>query len=286
MRPNKRFLQQSRDLWANVRLISQYTGYSERGTGRIKVPTPQEIASAFQQIGLTTAHLMHNPSSLTDEGAALLEYFQYRADVLNTFVEPRLMTAEQAKKKFNALRKKLCPRCKIPMNKQTGDKKAPAYFTGIINMLIEANASGYQCDYDPRQLITFTSNGKPFHVLSRRVDGAFPSVINPTAIWEIKEYYYTTTFGSRVADGIYETLLDGMELIELDEHEHVAVKHYLMIDAHYTWWDCGRPYLCRIIDMLHMGFVDEVLFGTEVFERLPDIVNQWVHELKQRLSKT
>ena len=67
-----------------------------------------------------------------------------------------------------------------------------------------------------------------------------------------------------------------MELEELCEHEGVHVKHYLIVDAHYTWWDCGRSYLCRIIDMLHMGYVDEVLFGREVVERLPEIVREWV----------
>jgi hypothetical protein len=112
--------------------------------------------------------------------------------------------------------------------------------------------------------------------LARRVDGAFPKTVNPVAVWEIKEYYHTTTFGSRVADGVYETLLDGMELEELREHEAVEVKHYLIVDAHYTWWDCGRSYLCRIIDMLHMGYVDEVLFGREVVERLPGLVKEWV----------
>ena len=96
------------------------------------------------------------------------------------------------------------------------------------------------------------------------MDGAFPGTINPIAVWEIKEYYYTTTFGSRVADGVYESLLDGMELEELLEHEQIEVKHYLMVDDYFTWWDCGRSYLCRIIDMLHMGYVDEVLFGNEV----------------------
>lgn len=40
---------------------------------------------------------------------------------------------------------------------------------------------------------------------------------------EIKEYYYTTTFGSRVAGGVYETLLDGMELDELAQNEGVRV---------------------------------------------------------------
>lgn len=80
---------------------------------------------------------------------------------------------------------------------------------------------------------------------------------------------------------MYETLLDGMELEELREHEQIDVKHYLMIDSHYTWWDCGRSYLCRIFDMLHMGYVDEVLFGYEVIERLPDIVGEWKEVARQ-----
>ncbi len=119
------------------------------------------------------------------------------------------------------------------MNKQRGDKRAPAFLTGIVNMLVEANAAGLPCDYDPRDLTTITSKEIPLRTLARRVDGCFPSVVNPLAIWEIKEYYYTTTFGSRVADGVYESLLDGMELEELREHENIDVKHYLMIDARY-----------------------------------------------------
>ena len=50
-----------------------------------------------------------------------------------------------------------------------------------------------------------------------------------------------------------------------------------MIDDHFTWWDCGRSYLCRIVDMLHMGYVDEVLFGHEVIERLPALVKEWAN---------
>jgi hypothetical protein len=149
-------------------------------------------------------------------------------------------------------------------------------------MLIEANARGLSCDYDPRHLTTVTADHGPLRTLARRVDGAFPSAVNPIAIWEFKEYYYTTTFGSRVADGVYETLLDGMELEDLREHEGIEVKHYLMVDSHYTWWECGRSYLCRIIDMLHMGYVDEVLFGAEVMQRLPSIVKEWVTIAEER----
>ena len=81
---------------------------------------------------------------------------------------------------------------------------------------------------------------------------------------------------------MYETLLDGMELHELFEHEKRKVLHYLMVDSHYTWWVCGRSYLCRIIDMLNAGYVDEVLFGSEVVERIPKIAQGWATALRCR----
>lgn len=34
--------------------------------------------------------------------------------------------------------------------------------------------------------------------------------------------------------------------------------------------------------MLHMGYVDEVLFGYETVERLPEIVEGWVATYKSR----
>jgi hypothetical protein len=185
------------------------------------------------------------------------------------------MDVSQAKESFNELCDRLSPKCAIPMNKQKGDKKTPAYLTAIVNMLIEENSAGFSCDFDPRALTTVTRGNLPVRTLARRVDGAFPSAINPIAVWEIKEYYYTTTFGSRVADGVYESLLDGMELEELREHEGIDIKHYLILDGRYTWWDCGRSYLCRVFDMLHMGYVDEVLFGSEVIDRLPSLVKSW-----------
>jgi len=168
------------------------------------------------------------------------------------------------------------------MNKQKGDKAAPNYLTGIVNMLIEAHCGDVPVDYSPMRLVTITAGGAPLRTLARRLDGCFPSTVNPIAVWEIKEYYYTTTFGSRVADGVYESLLDGMELEELREHEGVDIKHLLMVDARYTWWDLGRSYLCRLVDMLHMGYADEILFGYEVVEEIPRIVTEWVTEYRRR----
>ncbi len=282
MKPATRFVNQSTSFWAHVRTISQHVKYTARGTGQIKIPTLAEIQAAMQALELRWSHLVGDDAKATELGQRLVDYFDYRATKLNTYVASCLMTKQQALTTFEKLKRQCRPKCPIPMNKQKGDKKAPAFFTAMINMLIEANVDGMPCDYDPRELTTFTKDGVPVRTLARRVDGAFPRPVNPIAVWEIKEYYYTTTFGSRVADGVYESLLDGMELEELRRDDKIPVKHYLMVDDHYTWWECGRSYLCRIIDMLHMGYVDEVLFGTEVMVELPRIVKEWVALARKR----
>lgn len=284
MLANPLFRHQPKSFWANVRSISQSVGYTQRGTGQIKIPTFDEMVAAMQKLDLGSEHIVGESNTPTETGFLLDGYFQFRAQILNDYVKVRLMDVKKAAKTFTSLKNKLCPTCPLPMNKQTGEKKAPAYFTGIINMIIEKNAQGLSCDYDPRVLTSVTMGGAPLRTLARRVDGAFPKTVNPIAVWEIKEYYYTTSFGSRVADGVYETLLDGMELEELREHEGIDVKHYLMIDDFNTWWNDGRSYLCRIIDMLHMGYIDEALFGYEVVERLPAIVAEWV-DIEQARQK-
>lgn len=109
-------------------------------------------------------------------------------------------------------------------------------------------------------------------------DGASEATMSPTPFkLQLLKWIgnNTTTFGSRVTDGVYESLLDGMELEEMREHTQVNVLHYLMVDAKDNWWDRGRSYLCRMVDMLHMGYVDEVLFGREVIDRLLALAAEW-----------
>lgn len=121
--------------------------------------------------------------------------------------------------------------------------------------------------------------------MTRRLDGAFPSTVNPIAVWEIKEYYNSKTFGSRVAGGVYETTLDGIELKELLDTENIKCRHYVFVDDSHTWWKQGRSYLCRFIDLLHMGLVDEVIFGTEVVDRVPKLAREWVSLVRAREPK-
>jgi hypothetical protein len=189
MKPNPEFVKLPKSFWAAVKTVSQECGYTVRGKGTVKIPTPDEIRAAFVSLGLSEDAL-----NTKVNGKPLLEmlgaYFKYRADTLNNDVEPLLMDATEAKKQFDALHKKLKPKCPLPMNKQKGKMKASAYLTGMVNMLIEANCNGLPVNYDPRELTTVTQNGAPLRTLSRRVDGAFPAPINPIAIWKSKN---TTT---------------------------------------------------------------------------------------------
>jgi hypothetical protein len=281
LKADVRFLAQTKAFWANVRTISQEVGYTNRGsklTGAlptIRIPTLKEVHLKFKKLNLRTTGIANEEDVLSDFGQRLFDYFTFRAVVLNDVVQGHLMRKDEAETEFKRLKKTLKPKCPLPLNKQKGEKRNHAFLTGMVNMLIEANIGNSPCDHDPRSLTTITHDAMPLRTLSRRVDGAFPSVVNPIAIWEIKEYYYTTTFGSRVADGVYETLLDGMELEELEAAGQRKVQHILFVDDYFTWWECGRSYLCRMIDMLHMGYVDEIVFGREVLTRLPELAMEW-----------
>lgn len=281
MQADGRFTNLEPEFWAHVRTIGQTIGYTDRKTRQIRIYSASQIGDALHAIGLTKDHIVDAAGRPSDLARLLVGYFAYRADVLNRYVEPRLMDAEEAAALYLEVRGDLAWRTPVAMNKQKGEKRAPAFLTGLVNMLVEANLGEYPFDPDPRELATVTRGGRPVRTLARRVDGAFPSPKNPIALWEVKEYYYTTTFGSRVADGIYETLLDGLELQELERVAGVRMHHMLAVDSHYTWWISGKSYLCRLIDMLNQGYVDEILFGREVVERLPTVVAAWVHEQRQ-----
>lgn len=280
MRPDPRFASQSRAFWALIKLVSERIGYSAKGGDAahpLRRYTYKDLITCFTEAGLQAGHVvdlvLRTPTAL---GQLALDYLNARAELLETQVAPNLMNREQAATEFERLRTELQPTCALPMNKQKGDKKHHAYLTCLVNMLTEASLpKGRRFADNPRGLTVFTHDGVPLRTLSRWMDGAYPKEVDPVAIWEVKEYYGTTTFGSRVADGVYETMLDGEELAELERDAGVKVGHYLVLDDYFTWWACGRSYLCRIVDMLHMGLVSEVVVGREVLTRWPAIVKSW-----------
>ncbi len=244
MKPNNIFKNQSLEFWANIKLLNQRLGYTVKisknnPNGRFVIPTVQQIKTVFESESLNYSKIINQDDSFTEFGQLIIDYMIFRGDLLTNTVQPNLMNKDSAKETFYNLKNQLNPQIPLPFNKQKDEKKDYSYLTGLVNILINENKGNSNCDFDPKELTAFTENGFPIRTLSRRVDGAFPSVINPIAIWEIKEYYYTTTFGSRVADGVYETQLDGWELWETSENVGKYALHYLIVDDHFTWWVKG-----------------------------------------------
>ena len=164
---------------------------------------------------------------------------------------------------------------KLIMNKQSGDKKKVNFFTAIITMIAEDILGGADTfDPDPRGLVYMLNNRKIIGASSRRFDGAYPSIYNPKIVWEIKEYYYSKSFGSRVADAVYEPELDGYEFNEIYDRTGQQVYHVMLIDSHYTFWVQGKSYLCRFIDTLNMGLIDELIVGKEVLTRWKEVLEE------------
>ncbi len=95
-------------------------------------------------------------------------------------------------------------------------------------------------------------------------------------MWEIKEYYYTKSFGSRVADAVYEAELDGYEFNEIYDRTGVQVHHVMFIDSHYTFWELGKSYLCKFIDTLNMGLIDDLIIGREVLTEWEKVLSEFV----------
>lgn len=95
MKPEERFLKQSKDFWAMVRTISQKLGYTVKNTKQVRVPSLESARTALSDLGLDPSGLADQHGNRTAMGELLLDYFSHRADVLNTFVEPRLMDVER-----------------------------------------------------------------------------------------------------------------------------------------------------------------------------------------------
>lgn len=298
MKADPRFSDADIKFWAYIRAISEANGYSKRGSDRVRTFTIGDMIDALTKLG-RPSKLLGTRTSPTDFAHFLKEYFDYRAETLNDVVRGNLLVAEQAQDEYEGVKQDVGAHSRtevqdrdgktvaveyvvgndvvrVPMNKQKGYKRAESYLTGMVNLIVSYGLDGRPCDYDPHKIPVIDHDGSLYAALSRRMDGSFPSTTNPRAMWEIKEYYYTTTFGSKISDAVYITSLDGYERIELERATGINIEHLVIVDAYDTWWGKGKSYLCRMIDILNMGHVDEVLFGREVRTRLPEVVAGWL----------
>lgn len=270
MKPNPRYHRKPGRFWAHVKYLSEQIGYSERKKRGAPPALKRYTVSDAERLLREACHEDSRIDVDTDLVPEVIQYMNFRTETITNSVEPVLMTRDEARESYHALREEHKPTLPAAMNKQKGEKRHEAYLAGMVQIVAETIFGPDRFVRDAQTLSTIWQDGELKHTFSRRFDGAFPDVRNPAAVWEIKEYYGTTTFGSRVADGVYETLLDGYEISSAQEDLEVDIKHFLFIDDRFTWWECGRSYLCRMVDMLHSGHVDEIFFGRDVISDWPE----------------
>lgn len=280
MKPNLLFKNQGHDFWAIVKYASEQAGYTSRKTRTrpsiLRILTPTQIKETLKERSI-------DPCTITAETYDLVAaYISYRAKVLTEEVEPALMNRDEARLCFEEVKARVNPKIAATMNRQKGEKRHEAYLSSMVAMFAEESFGHDGFVNDAQKLAILTENNALKGIFSRRFDGVIPSTRDPIAMWEVKEYYGTTSFGSRVADGVYETLLDGYEINAFENEYGRRIAHYLFVDDRFTWWGMGKSYLCRMIDMLHTGHVDEVFFGRQVVSQWPEALI----ELKKGLPPT
>lgn len=122
-------------------------------------------------------------------------------------------------------------------------------------------------DLDPqRRAIWFTAHG--LHVSARNLDGAIPSLVNPSAVWEIKEYWGKTKGGSKMSDGVYECHLVGLELRMFEAKSGISIDHIVFVDGK-DQWGSRKSDLMRFIDLHQQGLIDHLIIGCEVETEWP-----------------
>jgi hypothetical protein len=102
MKADPRFLGQNAVFWAHVRTLSQKLGYTKkakragakspkrvgarrakRPPAEVNVPTLDEMCEALADLNLETSHIRNSAGEPSEFGSKLLDYFQYRAGVIN-----------------------------------------------------------------------------------------------------------------------------------------------------------------------------------------------------------
>ena len=195
-----------------------------------------------------------------DVAALLLEYLDFRKAIWNTG-EKLLRTEEEAKayckKQFNEL----------PKTTQTRNldhhqsSKAMVLTTTRLTEAVCAEL-GVTVEPNPQRRCVWVANDQ-LHVTARNLDGAIPGLVEPFLVWEIKEYWGTTSGGSKMSDAVYECALVGRELRDFEKRTKLHVEHAVLLDGK-AQWTARKSDLLRFYDLYFQGLIDILIVGREI----------------------
>jgi len=180
---------------------------------------------------------------------------------------------EEFQKAFNFLRNEeealdYCRRSGIAVGTTTTQSKdhhqSSKALIAAVSTIASKVASNFGLSINPNpqtRCVWCTQN--IFHVTARNLDGAIPGLVNPSVIWEIKEYWGKTSGGSKMSDAVYESNLVGLELRDFEERCEITVTHVVFVDGKEQWKK-RKSDLRRFLDLMNQGIIDYLFIGKEV----------------------
>jgi hypothetical protein len=147
---------------------------------------------------------------------------------------------------------------------QDSPKAMVAAVTNVANIVCEEKSVGLVASPQKRGVWLIDND---LHVSARNLDGAIPSLFQPSILWEVKEYWGGgdgKDGGSKMSDAVYECNLVGRELREFEERTNrTRIAHIVFLDG-YCQWAARSSDLKRFIDLFHQGLIDYLFVGKEV----------------------
>jgi len=138
---------------------------------------------------------------------------------------------------------------------------------------------GVRIEPNPQRRCVWVAK-EQLHVTARNLDGAIPGLIDPFLVWEIKEYWGTTSGGSKMSDAVYECALVGRELRDFEKRTKLHVDHAVLLDGK-AQWTSRKSDLLRFYDLYHQGLIDILIVGREIETEWQPLVRSTIEKHKR-----
>lgn len=189
----------------------------------------------------------------------LISYLSYRDQVL-----PRVVALLRTEERANLFCKEQGISVGVTTTRSTDHHQSTKPLVAAAGHIARKVAREYNLDSNVNpQLSCFWTEESRLAVTARNLDGAIPSLENPSVVWEIKEYWAKTRGGSKMSDAVYECMLVGMELRMFEEETDRRIRHAVLVDGSIQWGHRLSD-LRRFIDILNQGLLDVLIVGSEV----------------------
>jgi hypothetical protein len=235
---------------------------------------PSEIISVLESVRSSAADgLIGYLGSHAGSLELLAQYWAMRQQVANELLD-LTRTEDEAKDDYTAISARAVGSYGVRL---AGYHASSKVLVDTVDVVVrnECERAGVDVNTSPQSRATIISD-EHIWVSPRRLDGAIPALLNPVALWEIKEYWGgggNKSGGSKMSDAIYEIQLVGTELRTFEDEFGIHVNHYAIIDGR-TQWAARRADLKRAVDLLYSGLLDELIVGREVLTEWPRAVRE------------